>query len=268
MRGILLSAAMLCLWLPCNAHAWGDEGHEIVALIATHYLEPSVQARVDALLATDVSGLTADRSIEAEATWADRYREHHRDTQDWHYIDIETGNPEPDSAHGQLVAKIGQFRAELAAPGTSPQQRLFALQFLLHLIGDLHQPLHAADHHDHGGNEIRVMAQGERLGSLHHYWDNVFVGQLGRNPEVVAQSLLAGISPAEQAAAARGSQDAWALESFALARTEVYGRLPEADSRGVRFLDERYVSNAMVTVRQQLQMAGLRLAQVLNEALR
>ena len=141
MNGLPLAAALYCLWLPCSAHAWGDEGHEIVALIADHYLTTDVRARLNLLLGDDKSGLTGDRGIAAESTWADRYRQYHRETGDWHYIDIESQNPDIPSAHGRLVAKIDQFRMELADPSASPQEHLVALQFLLHLIGDLHQPL-------------------------------------------------------------------------------------------------------------------------------
>lgn len=261
-----LGLALLCLCLPAGAQAWGDEGHEIVALIADHYLLPGVRARVDLLLATDASGLTSNRGIAAESTWADRYREHHRDTQDWHYTDIEIDNS--PSSHGQLLAKIDQFRTELADPATSPSERLLALQFLLHLVGDLHQPLHAADNHDHGGNEQQVLAPGERRGNLHHYWDNVFVRNLGDNAQAVSRQLIAGITPAERAAAARGTPASWAMESFAIARVEAYGELPPAGPDGVHLLDERYVREATMTVQLQLQRAGLRLAQVLNEGLR
>jgi nuclease S1 len=267
MRCLRLGVALLCLWLPDGVQAWGDEGHEIVALIADHYLQPDVRGRVNLLLGTDASGLTADRGIAAESTWADRYRQNHRETGDWHYVDIEMQNPDIRSAHGLLIAKIDQFRMELADPTTSAPQRLMALQFLLHLVGDLHQPLHAADDRDHGGNDKQVIAQGERPGSLHHYWDNVFVSRLGKDAPAVSKELIAAITPALHADAMRGTPASWARESFAIAKTEVYGQLPAAGADGVRQLDGRYVDNATATVRHQLQIAGLRLAQVLSEAL-
>jgi hypothetical protein len=266
MLRVRLGIALLCLWLPAGAQAWSDEGHQIVALIADHYLQADVRARVYSLLATDQSGLTTDRGIAAESTWADRYREHHPDSGDWHYVDIELD--ESPSAHGQLLARIEQFRAQLCAPATTQPDRLFALQFLLHLVGDLHQPLHAADDHDRGGNQKQVSARGERRASLHHYWDAVFVRRLGEDAAAISQRLIAEITPAERATAARGTPAAWARESFAIARAEVYGQLPPGDLRGVHVLDVNYVRNARLTVRRQLQLAGLRLAQMLNEALR
>ena len=261
-----LGIALLCLCLPAGALAFGDEGHEITALIADHFLEPEVRARVNLLFDTDQSGLTVDRGIAAESTWADRYREHHRDTEDWHYIDIETDSSRP--VRGRLVEKIEQFRAELADPATSPRERLIALQFLLHLIGDLHQPLHAADDHDRGGNQKQVIVRGERRGSLHHYWDTVFVRRLGENVTIISQRLIAEITPLERAEASRGTPACWAMESFDIARVEVYGQLPPGGPDGVRVLDEKYVHNATIIVSHQLQRAALRLAQILNEAMR
>jgi hypothetical protein len=267
-KSLRLAAAMVCLWLPCTAQAWGDEGHEITALIADHYLQPDVRARVKRLLDRDASGLTGDRGIAAESTWADRYREHHRDTGDWHYVDIETQSPDTVPSHGRLVERIAKFRTELADPDTSAAERLVALQFLLHLIGDLHQPLHAADDRDRGGNDKQVSASGERRGSLHQYWDNVFVRRLGQDPAAVSQELIASMTPALRAEAMRGTPSTWAQESFAIAKTEAYGQLPLPGADGVRHLDERYVNEAVLTVRHQLQIAGLRLALILNEALR
>ena len=257
----------LCLWLPGGAQAWSDAGHEIIALIADHYLQPQVRTRVIALLNTDLSGLTADRGIASEATWADRYRVQHRDTGTWHYIDREMDGTELP-AHGEIVAKIAQFRTELADPATSAGERLLALQFLLHLVGDLHQPLHAADDHDRGGNTTQVIAAGEQQGNLHHYWDSVFVTRLGGSPRAVADALIADITPRERDEWKHGSPRDWAMESFAIAKADVYGRLPGARPDGVCLLDERYVRNAVQTVRRQLQIAGVRLALVLNAALR
>ncbi len=93
-RGLRRGACSALCSLP--AFAWGDEGHEVIGLIADHYLEPAVRRRVQALLAGDESGLTA-RDIAHEATWADKYRDSDRDsarvryaqTRSWHFVDLE-----------------------------------------------------------------------------------------------------------------------------------------------------------------------------------
>lgn len=283
----------LLLMLPISAHAWGDEGHEIVALIAWNYLDPSVRAKVSGLLADDTSRLTRDRDIASEATWADRYRDSDRDgdrsryeaTREWHFADIELGDREVDAAcfaHPALPAgtyasagparaciidKIEQFRRELPNANLPSAERLLALQFLLHLIGDLHQPLHLGDAHDRGGNDKRVEAAGYRAGSLHHYWDTVFVERLGENSSAVAAGLLAEVTPAQRRDWRGGTPSGWALESFEVAKTVAYGELPEPDSLGRYRLSDAYVRDATAAVRLQLERAGVRLAQVLNAAL-
>lgn len=287
----IVAAALLLV--PAAAQAWGGMGHEIVGLIAEHDLTAAVRRRVAALLTADGSGLTADTGIAAEATWADRYRDSDRDgarihylkTRAWHYVDIEIAAPNlqaacfgvPPLAPGQLasrgpsedcvVDKIDEFRRELADPIMPRAERLLALQFLLHLVGDLHQPLHCSDDHDQGGNRKRVVAPDHRPGTLHHYWDTVFVANLGRRPTAVARRLLATISPRQRRRWRAGTPREWAMQSFRLAQAHAYGGLPTPGRTGVYRLDAAYVNAATAAVRLQLQRAGVRLAYVLNTAL-
>ena len=134
------------------------------------------------LLAVDVGG----SDIASEATWTDKYRNSDRDTtrvrcegtRQWHFVDIEVAAPNLDAAcFGHLplpagvlasegspqacvVDKFEQFAGELGDPTTGAPERLLALKFLLHLVGDVHQPLHAADDHDAGGNRKLAAAEG------------------------------------------------------------------------------------------------------------
>ena len=283
----------MAMIVPRAAHAWGDEGHRIVARIAEHYLHPAVRARVDALLAGDATGLTADHSMESEATWADRYRDsdrngarvHYEQSYRWHFIDLDLQRPDLDeacfgrpplpegvpasegAARDCIVDKIVQFRAELASRSTPVQERRLALQFLLHLVGDLHQPLHACTDHDHGGNQTHLVARGERDGSLHGYWDVEFVRGLGSDPDTVAQMLIARIRPSDVADWGRGGPADWALESHEVARRIAYGRLPDRRYRGRYRLSDSYLAAATAAAATQLSRAGVRLALVLNSAL-
>jgi hypothetical protein len=274
---------------PLPARAWGDEGHRVVALIADSLLRPDVRRRVNAMLATDTDSLTA-HDIASEATWADAYREADIDgsrmrTRQWHFVDIEIYAPSLDEAcfkhkplppgtlaslgpqNSCVVDKINQFAAELADPQTEADERLFALKFLLHLVGDIHQPLHASDDEDHGGNRKHITASGFRSGNLHHYWDTEFVAALGSSPAQIAASLRAQISPAQIRDWSRGAPADWAMQSFALARDDGYGQLPPAGSRGGYRLGPAYIDMAVRDVRLQLARAGVRLAAVLNRTL-
>src|SRR3974390_874327 len=218
--------ALLVGFGPNAAYAWGDEGHEVIGLIAEHYLKPNVRDEVNALLAGDKTGLinhdTGDL-IADEATWADKYRDaddrrtHYIATRNWHFVDLELDHPDLNSAcFGRsslassawasqgpakdcIVDKIEEFETELSNPRTPPAERLMALQFLLHFVGDLHQPLHAADGHDAGGNGKRVESATLGSGKLHAFWDTQFVQALGTAPRAVATPLEAQISPKQSA---------------------------------------------------------------------
>ena len=281
------------LWIVCApAFAWGDEGHEVIGLIAEHYLEPAVSARVQALLAADTSGLTP-KDIAHEATWADKYRDSDRDTsklryyrtRNWHFVDLELDGPDlnracfgpPQFPPGALasagpadecvVAKTDEFFAELKDPKTEEQERRLALQFLLHLVGDVHQPLHAADDHDQGGNRKLVNAPGIGWNNLHHDWDTEFVARLGENDGEIARRLTAEITESQRARWSAGTPADWAFESFSVAKSHAYALLPTPSTPGHYELMALYVADATTVTAEQLSKAGVRLAFMLNQAL-
>lgn len=281
--GLLVSAT--CLSAAPSAFAWGDEGHEIVATIADHYLTSQTRAAVNAILRTDTSGLT-QTDIASEATWADRYRTErsHSNTANWHYVDTEINTGDIDAAcfgHPPLPAdtvasqgpaqacvvdKIDQFVKELQAPDTSAQERLMALQFVLHFVGDEHQPLHSSDDNDSGGNGKKVSASSIAPGKLHSYWDTAFVRQLGTSVADVSASLIQQITPGDVASWQTQTPRDWSLEAFQIAMSDAYGLLPAPNSKGTYALPDSYVSAATSDVSLQLRRAGVRLAKVLNDA--
>jgi hypothetical protein len=294
----LKPAHLACLLLgvalthPHPAGAWGDEGHKIIALIAEHYLEPAVRLKVTTLLAADTDTLTA-HDIANEATWADKYRDSDRGTTkirykatgQWHFVDIELAQPDLASAcfgHPPLppgvpasrgppqacvVDKINQFAAELGDPATGASEQLLALKFLLHFVSDLHQPLHASDDHDAGGNKKLVGGEGVHPGNPHHYWDVEFVKALGTDPRQVSGSLIERISEPQRQEWSSVTPADWAMEAFALARRDAYGLLPRPGDHGAYSLPSAYTEQAVRDVALQLSRAGVRLAFVLNQAL-
>jgi hypothetical protein len=272
------------------ALAWGDEGHEIVALVAQSFLDPDVRKRVTALLAADSDGLTA-HDIASEATWADKYRDANQNgsrqkTSQWHFVDIEISAPSLDEAcfnHPPIpkgtvasdgpaadcvVDKIQEFAAELANPATDAEEQVVALKFVLHFVGDLHQPLHSSDDHDRGGNNKRVSATGFKAGNLHHFWDTEFVDQLGPDAKTIASDLIGHITKDQEKQWETGEPSDWAQESFQIAKDDAYGQLPPPNARGSYRLTDEYVTMATQDVSLQLSRAGVRLALILNRALR
>lgn len=274
---------------PQPAFSWGDKGHEVVALVAQAFLNPDVRSKVNGLLATDTDSLTP-HDIANEATWADKFRDSNRNgsrekTHVWHFVDIEIGNPDLDGAcfgHPRIPAgtvasngpaqdcvvdKVEEFAAELSKSTTDPEERIIALKFLLHFVGDMHQPLHSSDDNDRGGNDKRVSAPGFKAGNLHHFWDTEFVDQLGADPRSIASDLIGHISGAQQQSWSKGTPAEWAQESFQIARDDAYGQLPEPNAHGSYRLSDDYVSMGTQDVAIQLSKAGVRLAFILNKTL-
>jgi hypothetical protein len=285
MKTILVVLA-LSLLAPQHALAWGEDGHRVIALIADHYLTPDVRRTVTSMLAADPDSLT-QHDIASESTWADKYRNQHRETSKWHFVDIELDHPDivaacfgreplpaetlasngpPDAC---VLDKINQFLEELKASDVDPEERLVALKFILHFVGDMHQPLHSSDNHDRGGNLVKVIVDGfnhRARDELHGYWDTQFVEDLGESPRAIADQLLDQITPEQKAKWEQGSVDDWAMEAFLISKRDVYGD-PPLSKEGVHHLDASYVALAEKDAALQLSRAGVRLAFLLNKLL-
>ena len=276
-------AALAALAAP-PAGAWGDLGHEVTALIAYRHLLPTARTALDAMLTSDSDPLTRP-DFASRATWADKYRNAHRETAAWHFVDIEIDNPDlnaacfdfPPSPPGAaslgpaqdcVVNKIEEFTAELGSAAATPAERLLALKFLIHFIGDLHQPLHAADHQDRGGNCIGLTPHG-RASNLHAYWDVDVVAALGPSAATIADKLDAQLTAAEMKDWSAGTPRNWAMKSFELGRHDAYAlpSLPTCQSGGSVTLSSQYQAQAEKDAAAQLLKAAVRMAAVLNRAL-
>jgi S1/P1 Nuclease len=269
-----------------QALAWGDLGHEVTALIAYRHLSPTARAALDAMLESDTDPLTP-KDFAGRATWADRYRNTHRETAAWHFVDIEIDQPNlseacygfPRLPTGQwasagpaqdcVVNKIDEFAIELKNPSTPPAERLLALKFLIHFTGDLHQPLHAADHHDRGGNCVGLIPAQGAQNNLHAYWDVSVVEVLGHSAAQIAQQLDARLTADEIKDWSQGTPRSWAMDTFEIGRRDVYAlpSTPTCQSGGSVALSSAYLLQAEKDAVTQLLKAAVRLAAVLNGAL-
>src|SRR5512139_924436 len=152
---VVLVVAALAL-VPSRSFGWGRDGHQVIANLAQSRLSPQARKGVAALLhgATPAS----------VSTYADNYRNNHPETARWHFVNIPLGdghyNPARDcvpSPQGDcIIAAIDRFSAILADPSRPQDERAEALKFLVHLVADLHQPLHATNNNDRGGNDTKV----------------------------------------------------------------------------------------------------------------
>jgi hypothetical protein len=262
-------AFIVSLAIPTTALAWGSEGHRVVAHIAADELTAAAKSQIQSLLGSpDVRF-----AMEAASTWADEIKFQRPETRPWHYVDIEIGSPGynktadcPDD--DCVVAQIERDEAILRNGQLAPPVRAEALRFLIHFIGDLHQPLHCADNHDRGGNEVKVIFAGRR-DNMHFVWDDNVVEALGRDPDEVASRLETRITPDEVRDWKRGSVEDWANETFRVAGKEIYAKFPGVGGTDTPvILLPAYVQNESAVAAVQLEKAGVRLAYVLNRTLR
>lgn len=249
----------LCL-APRPALAWGPTGHQCIAQIAQDRLSPEALAAVTQLL--------GEQSLADVATWADEVRrqEGYEKSGPWHYM-----NPPADAEHvrrdqcpeeGCVLWAVDHF-AQVLRDGTAPlEQRREALRFLVHFVGDIHQPLHVGLAHDRGGNDVRVEFQGN-FTNLHKLWDSGLIHANRPGWSAYAAELESHITPE------RASQwstpldaEAWADESHQLAVSFVYSFPKEGT------IDAFYSQQALGIIDARLAAAGVRLAALLNDIYR
>jgi S1/P1 Nuclease len=251
------------LIVPINSFGWGGEGHKIVANIAEARLTPEANAQVQVLL--DGAHL-ADVS-----TWADEVRRDRPATSRWHYVDIPYDASSYDPArdcqitdHGDcVIAEIARAEKVLADPSQSKSDRAEALKFLVHFVGDMHQPLHSIERKDPatgqgdaGGNGVHVTFFGQPA-NLHGVWDSGIVTHGG----VTLEQVQKWLSNQDEKALAKGDPVQWAIAAHDLAIANTY-KIPDDHQLG-----DDYVQKNVPIVVEQLGAAGVRLAAILNAAL-
>jgi len=309
-----LSLLLTFLFSTPSASGWGCKGHQIVALIAENHLNsPARTIALQILAASPIDpklpsycGATTDPLADA-STWADDVRQARPDTASWHFIDIPRGAPEKDVAKycppdtGCVVTALADQLRILRDAASSPRARADALRFVIHFVGDIHQPLHTDTNNDLGGNCVPVSFLGRTpaasgpdrgvfIPNLHEVWDVEIIERLtgGESPRQVAEELERKFSAKAPAWESQPTDfSAWAWESHALAESTAYGRLPRriaiqvprpttscADDPirvGMPQLDESlgddYQNAAAPVVQEQLAKAGTRLAALLNSLL-
>lgn len=254
--------AALCVALP--VYGWGPEGHALIARIAEAQLTPDVHAKVQAILGPGVT-------MASIASWPDSIRRERPETGAWHYIDIPIDAKHRDMARDCakgdcVVQKIEDFEAVLRDPNASAIQRREALIFVIHFIGDMHQPLHSSDDKDKGGNDKHVVFQG-RPSNLHSLWDSGILGRMGKEDELF--TLWRADAERHYKKWSKGSVEDWAEENHKLAVKIVYGKLPATQDKTKPYtIDSAYLQAAEPVVQDQIEKAGDRLARALNHTLK
>jgi len=306
--------ALLILTAP-PANAWGCKGHQTVASIAEKHLTPEAQQLVQQILGDNpmdpklrrwCGNATTDLMVDA-STWPDDVR-NERKNGPWHYIDIPRGKHKGEldgycGPEGCVTRAIEEQRAILKNKSADSLKRAEAIRYLVHFVGDLHQPLHAITNADNGGNCVPVKyfrhdallnplhpEREDFSPNLHQIWDTEIVERDMEisNPLRYADELDEKFRAESAAWEAAGIHvDNWAWESHERAETAVYNAFPEKigiepdmklkscaenNHMGKRMFEkhlavgETYQSNAAKVAEMALAEAGVRLAMVLNEA--
>lgn len=268
----IIALLLLTTFIPIQLFAWGPKGHAIIADIAASRLTPTAKQNLQLLLGAD--------SLASIASWADTVRKERDESYDWHFVDIPKDaagfSEERDcfrpqdkhkdaltDHHNCVVDRIEMFQKILGDEKASRADRLEALKWLVHFVGDLHQPLHAIDE-ARGGNDIKLAVFGSpKCGdydcNLHWAWDTLLLEHTGYSEEEYVGRLNTVIAQKQMENQAGGTPVDWANESH-LQATHIIEAKPAA-------IDEAYYQANIDLVNQKLALAGLRLAAVLNSTL-
>jgi nuclease S1 len=246
-------AFILFMFLAIKASSWGLTGHRVVGQVAENYLSKKAGKEVKKILGTE--------SLADVANWMDFIKSEpsYDYMKPWHYVTIPEGKTYETSAKepkGDVIWAINKFVGELKSDTLTLQEQQFALKFLVHLIGDIHQPLHVGNGHDKGGNDVKIKYFWQNS-NLHRIWDSGMIdGQNLSYTEWV--SRLDHTTKDQVAAWQSATVNDWAMESMAM-RSSVYA---VGEKKNLTY---RYNYDHIAEVDRRLLQAGVRLAGVLND---
>ena len=279
---LLLALALL---LPAPARAWWEYGHQTVAGIALAQVTPRTRVAIRALLRQQAALQTPTcpaRTIEEASVWPDCIKtlgDRFSYAYAWHFQDVDICRPfdlKSACAGGNCVsAQIARAQRMVADRALPARDRLMALAFLVHFVGDLHQPLHAAEHDgDQGGNKLKLRYGVIPRTNLHAVWDGLLADRAISTAPAGATGILAQVTPEQRRAWRAGTVEAWSRESWEAARAQVYGSVlpnacavPAAPPATMTAMDQATIGRLIPVVREQVAKGGLRLARLLDEAL-
>tara|TARA_R110000868_G_scaffold109769_4_gene298058 strand:- start:3701 stop:4498 length:798 start_codon:yes stop_codon:yes gene_type:complete len=257
---LLLFAAVF--FVPAAAHAWSDDGHKVACAIAWEDLTRTARGGVKIILGIDTKEQFAESCI-----WADEYSLENPESASWHFVpvrprrrsvEIERDCREPDSC---ALIQIDR-NIDLVRDGPADLDKSKALKFLIHLVADVHQPLHVAQKKGDFGAEISASFLG-RSTNLHDVWDNELLVEYGVPWNDLSTLLHEAISSEQREVWTQSAPLAWANESLdiAMSNSTGYARYSSV------VLGESYLKGNIEVVRERLSQAGVRIGHILNDLL-
>ncbi len=254
-----LIVAIALVYLPIAANAWGVIGHRIVGEIAESYLNPNARKAIKQILGNETLAMSAN--------WADLIKSDstYRHVSSWHYVNLPEGLDQKGLSNyldaftePNIYSKTIEMIATLKNPKASANDKIFALRLLVHLIGDMHQPMHTARKEDLGGNRINLTWFGEKT-NLHRVWDEQLIEfqQLSYTEFTKAINFA---TPQQLAMWNKSTIKDCVFESYEVCN-KIYATGIKKDDK----LSYNYNYDWVDTLNAQLLKGGVRLANVLNE---
>lgn len=246
--------AFICLSLiGVKALAWGQTGHRVIGKVAETHLNKKAKKAIEDLLGHE--------TLATVSTYMDEIRSDDRfdHTHPWHYTTIPEGETYEScekSSKGELVEAIGRMKGILLSEESSAEEKREALKFIVHLVGDLHQPLHVGNGTDRGGNDVKLEFFYEPS-NLHRIWDSGMIDAKQYSYTELAR-VVNHPSKSDLEEWQKGTPADWATEAMQY-RDQVY------DYGNKDYVSYEYMYQNWDLVQQQLQKGGVRLAAMLNE---
>ena len=253
---LLAAAAAMCIHAP--AAAWGQLGHRVIGEIAAERVSGKTRAEIELIL--------GEEDLAEASTWADEQRSNpaafwQDEAGPYHYVTVPKGQTYSDVGppeEGDALSALTDFAATLRDPSATREDKALALRFIIHIVGDLHQPLHAGNGTDRGGNDQLVRWYGQ-VTNLHSVWDTQMLARQNLSYTEYTERLARKIDPAQTVEWWKASPQVWVAESTAL-RDTIYP--PSADE--TPSLGYAYQFQHIGTAERRLQQAGVRLAAYLE----
>lgn len=246
------------LYLPAQTMAWGMLGHRVVAQIAETNLNPKTKLAL--------KGIMGNESLAMSSNWADFVKsdKNYDYLYNWHFVNFAAGLSSTDinellkaDTAVNAFTKINFLVNELKKKNLPKAQKIIYIRLLVHIVGDVHQPMHTGRAEDKGGNDVKLTWFG-KSSNLHSIWDTELVESQQLSYTEYTQAI--NFCSAKQKADWQNAPiNAWITETYGMAQN-IYGGVTLGDK-----LSYRYIYDNLETVNTQLLKGGIRLAGVLNQ---
>ena len=258
-RRTVMLAAAAALATPSAAFAWGQTGHRVIGEIAQENISGKTRAEIELIL--------GEEDLAEASTWADEERSNpddfwQREAGPYHYVTVPEGQTYAEvgaPVEGDALSALARFAQTVRNPNASREDKALALKFIVHIVGDVHQPLHAGNGDDRGGNDVKVRWFGDET-NLHAVWDSRLSDSRSLSYSEYARWLGREIGPSDAIAWWTADPQVWIAESTQI-RDTIYPTGDQSNSS----LGYAYQYEHLDTAEMRLKQGGIRLAAYLDK---